>query len=159
MLRYYTDDIVERLSNKQEHQGWEVRAIFTQHRFSHAYCHPQEIEATLHCVMSIQEAVPQEHNHHLARLFSPEILGRLPTAGHNRVRRTTLGIIGVYLHMSQATVIHLLRRNLCVVVHHATNRRLIFNNTSPNEYNLLRRGSPSRALPLPRGCERSPRPV
>jgi len=29
-------------------------------------------------------------------LFSPEILGRLPSAGHNRVRRTTLGLIGAY---------------------------------------------------------------
>jgi hypothetical protein len=31
---------------------------------------------------------------HLGRLFSPDILGRLPSTGHARIRRTTLGVIG-----------------------------------------------------------------
>jgi hypothetical protein len=44
--------------------------------------------------MSIQEAIPVEDNRHLARLFSSEILDRLPKAGHERVRRTILGVIG-----------------------------------------------------------------
>jgi hypothetical protein len=44
--------------------------------------------------MSIQEAVPVEDNSHMKRLFGPEILGRLPTAGQERVRRTTLGLLG-----------------------------------------------------------------
>lgn len=44
--------------------------------------------------MAIQEAVPVEPNPDLARLFSPEILGRIPTAGPDRVRRTTLVLIG-----------------------------------------------------------------
>jgi len=41
--------------------------------------------------MSIQEAIPVEPNDHLSHLFSSDILGRLPTTGHNRVRRTMLG--------------------------------------------------------------------
>lgn len=54
----------------------------------------QDIEATLHCILSVQEAVDTEEMPLLGRLFSPEILGRLPQAGHNRVRRTALGVIG-----------------------------------------------------------------
>ena len=44
--------------------------------------------------MSIQEAVPLEDNPFLAQLFGPDILGRLPTAGQDRIRRTMLGLIG-----------------------------------------------------------------
>ena len=56
----------------------------------------QEIEATLHCIMSIQEALNLEKAPHLSRLFSPEIFGRLPSTGRTRVRRTALSVIGVY---------------------------------------------------------------
>jgi hypothetical protein len=55
----------------------------------------QEIEATLHCIMSIQEAVPLKDNPFLAQLFGPDVLGRLPTAGQDRIRRTMLGLIGM----------------------------------------------------------------
>ncbi len=55
----------------------------------------QEVEATLHCVMSIQEAVPLEPNEHLSLLFGSDILGRLPTSGGHRVQRTVLGLIGI----------------------------------------------------------------
>jgi len=58
----------------------------------------QEIEATLHCVMSIQEAIPLDENPHLSRLFSSEILERFPTAGQDRIRRTVLGTIGTCPH-------------------------------------------------------------
>ncbi|KAG2116288.1 hypothetical protein DEU56DRAFT_919267 [Suillus clintonianus] len=54
----------------------------------------EEIEATLHCIMSIQEAAPLEDNPFLARLFGPDVLGRLPTSGQERIRRTMLGLIG-----------------------------------------------------------------
>ena len=54
----------------------------------------QEIEASLHCIMSIQEAIEMETVAHLDRLFSPAILGRLPSTGRSRVRRTALGVIG-----------------------------------------------------------------
>lgn len=37
-----------------------------------------------------------DENVHLARIFSSEILGRLPTAGTDRIRRTTLGLIETY---------------------------------------------------------------
>ncbi|KAG7094032.1 hypothetical protein E1B28_007654 [Marasmius oreades] len=56
----------------------------------------EDVEATLHCILSIQEALDYEKTPHLPRLFSPEILGRLPTAGHIRVRRTTLSLLGTY---------------------------------------------------------------
>ena len=46
--------------------------------------------------MSIQEALDLEKAPHLSRLFSPEIFGRLPSTGRTRVRRTALGIIGMY---------------------------------------------------------------
>lgn len=78
MLGYYVDDIAQRLATRQENEGW------------------QEIEATLHCIMSVQEAMDLEKTPHLGRLFSPDILGRLPSAGHGRIRRTTLGVIGTY---------------------------------------------------------------
>ena len=55
----------------------------------------QEVEATLHCVMSIQEAVPLEPNKHLSLLFGSDILGQLPTSGSHRVQRTMLGLIGI----------------------------------------------------------------
>jgi hypothetical protein len=55
-----------------------------------------EIEATFHCIMSIQEALNLEKAPHLARLFSPEIFGRLPSTGRTRVRRTALGVIGMF---------------------------------------------------------------
>lgn len=47
--------------------------------------------------MSIQEALDYEQTPHLGRLFSPDILGQLPSTGHNRVRRTTLSLIGMAL--------------------------------------------------------------
>ncbi|RDB17659.1 Importin-13 [Hypsizygus marmoreus] len=78
MLGYFVDDIAQRLASRQESDGWE------------------EIEATLHCIASIQEALDLENTPHLPRLFSPEILGRLPSTGHSRIRRTTIGLIGVY---------------------------------------------------------------
>lgn len=48
--------------------------------------------------MSIQEAIEIMENPYLERLFGPEILGKLPTTGHDRVRRTTLNLIGKITH-------------------------------------------------------------
>ncbi|KAI9431177.1 ARM repeat-containing protein [Lactarius indigo] len=78
MLAYYLGDLTERLPKRDEVGGWE------------------ELEATLHCIMSIQEAVPLEASQHLLRLFSPEVLGQLPVSGGHRIRRTVLGLIGSY---------------------------------------------------------------
>ncbi|KAF9228193.1 ARM repeat-containing protein [Gyrodon lividus] len=78
MLGYYLNDIQERLVSRHEFNGWE------------------EIEATLHCVMSVQEAVPLEDNPLIARLFGPDVLGRLPTTGQDRIRRTALSLTGTY---------------------------------------------------------------
>ncbi|KAF8064415.1 armadillo-type protein [Lyophyllum atratum] len=78
MLAYYVDDVAQRLATRQENEGWN------------------EIEATLHCITSIQEALDLEKTPHLPRIFSAEILGRLPSTGASRIRRTTLGLIGTY---------------------------------------------------------------
>ncbi|KAI9508978.1 ARM repeat-containing protein [Russula earlei] len=78
MLAYYLGDLTSRLQKKNEGGIWE------------------DVEATLHCIMSIQEAVPLEPNRHLSLLFGSEILGQLPTSGGHRVQRTMLGLIGSY---------------------------------------------------------------
>ncbi|KAI9058664.1 ARM repeat-containing protein [Trametes sanguinea] len=78
MLSFYVNDLLHRLATRPEKDGWE------------------EIEATLHCVMAVQEAVPVEDSPHLRQIFGPEILGKLPRAGDDRVRRTTLHLIGSY---------------------------------------------------------------
>ncbi|KAF9237195.1 armadillo-type protein [Melanogaster broomeanus] len=78
MLGYYLNDIQERLASRHDSNGWE------------------EIEATLHCIMSVQEAIPLEDNPFLARLFGSDVLGRLPTTEQDRIRRTTLALAGTY---------------------------------------------------------------
>ncbi|KAG1884709.1 armadillo-type protein [Suillus subluteus] len=78
MLGYYLEDMQKRFAQPNGSQGWE------------------EIEVTLHCIMSIQEAVPLEDNPFLARLFGPDVLGRLPTSGQDRIYRTMLGLITAY---------------------------------------------------------------
>lgn len=78
LLAFYVTDLLQRLSSRSPNEGWE------------------DIEGTLHCVLAAQEAVPVEDNPHLAQIFGPEILGRLPVAGSGRVRRTALLLIGDY---------------------------------------------------------------
>lgn len=78
LLAYLVNDILERLSTRQHTHGWEG------------------IEASLHCIMAVQEGVPLEDNPYLRRLFGPEILGRFPTTGTDRIRRTTIVLIGTY---------------------------------------------------------------
>ncbi|GJE98643.1 hypothetical protein PsYK624_148780 [Phanerochaete sordida] len=78
LFAHFVNDMLEKLSAKQPTQGWE------------------NIEASLHCVMAVQEGVPIEDSPYLRRLFGPEILGRLPTTGTDRVRRTAIILIGTY---------------------------------------------------------------
>lgn len=78
MLAYYLNDIQERLLHSAAQNEWE------------------EIEATLHCIMSVQEALPLEDNPLVSQLFGSEVLGHLPRVGQDRVRRTMLGLIGTY---------------------------------------------------------------
>lgn len=94
MMGYYLNDIQERLANRPESTGWEARRSADSHGTElHATC-SQEIEATLHCIMSVQEAVPLEDNQFIAQLFGADVLGRLPTTGQDRIRRTILGLTG-----------------------------------------------------------------
>ncbi|QRW26295.1 Myb protein 1A [Rhizoctonia solani] len=76
MLRELVDPLVERLVN--EPVDWE------------------SVEATLHNIKAIQEALPVDPNPSLATLFGPRVLGRLPRAGTHRVRRTALATVGAY---------------------------------------------------------------
>ncbi|KAF8523853.1 ARM repeat-containing protein [Gautieria morchelliformis] len=56
----------------------------------------ENVEGALHCIMCSQEAVPVEDNLVLTQLFTPYVLGKLPTSGSDRVRRTMLQLIGAY---------------------------------------------------------------
>lgn len=95
MLAYYISDIVERLSTRQTSDGWEVRLVIMNPILFFSFDFPlQEIEGSLHCLMAVQEAVPVEDSSHLRGLFSPDILNRLPSSGGDRVRRTTVNLIG-----------------------------------------------------------------
>ncbi|THH07205.1 hypothetical protein EW145_g3549 [Phellinidium pouzarii] len=78
MLKPYTEELAHLLNTHSPNDGWE------------------DIEAILHCIMSVQEAVELSQNSHLERLFGPEIISRLPMSGSNRVRRTMLSLIGAY---------------------------------------------------------------
>ncbi|TRM55474.1 armadillo-type protein [Schizophyllum amplum] len=92
MLAYYVNDVLERLSRPVVE--WE------------------QVEATLHCLSSIDEALPSAEDaaessdegastaHRtpalLSRVLGPEVLARLPSAGTPRVRRTALGLLDTY---------------------------------------------------------------
>jgi hypothetical protein len=60
------------LQNKKEGEGWEVGTIDLIHADDDILLR-QEVEVTLHCVMSIQEAVPLEPNKHLSFLFGSSV--------------------------------------------------------------------------------------
>jgi len=94
LTSYYVNDIIERLQAVPDLGGWDV-GVFTPTYFSPVNrTLLKEIEATLHCLMSIQEASPIEDNADLKRLFSSEILGIFPKTGPTRARRTTVVLIG-----------------------------------------------------------------
>ncbi|KAH8115086.1 ARM repeat-containing protein [Phellopilus nigrolimitatus] len=78
MLKPYVEEFVLLLNSPQPNDCWE------------------NAEAILHCIMSVQEAVELAQSPHLERLFGPEVLGRLPTSGNDRVRQTALSLIGAY---------------------------------------------------------------
>ncbi|TRM56832.1 hypothetical protein BD626DRAFT_517577 [Schizophyllum amplum] len=77
-----------------------------------AYYVNDQVEATLHCLSSIDEALPSAEDaaessdegastaHRtpalLSRVLGPEVLARLPSAGTPRVRRTALGLLDTY---------------------------------------------------------------
>ncbi|KAL0571967.1 hypothetical protein V5O48_009993 [Marasmius crinis-equi] len=91
MMGFFVGELANDLSSVQRGQGnWE------------------DVEATLHCILSIQEALDYDHAPHLPRLFSSEILGSLPTTGHIRVRRTTLSLLGGFKITSTADLAHVI---------------------------------------------------
>lgn len=114
----------------------------------------KEIEATLHCLMSIQEASPIEDHVDLGRLFGAEVLGLFPKTGFTRVRRTTVVLIGnslghpLYSRSNES-------RFLCVLVHCPTAKWLV---AVDELYSICGRGI-IRAISVPPGCECSQEPV
>ncbi|KAG8710072.1 hypothetical protein FRC11_004913, partial [Ceratobasidium sp. 423] len=56
----------------------------------------EDVEASLHNIKAIQEALPVDPNPSLATLFGPRVLGRLPRVGTHRIRRTALATVGAY---------------------------------------------------------------
>ncbi|KLO16646.1 ARM repeat-containing protein [Schizopora paradoxa] len=56
----------------------------------------EDVEAILHCINSVQEAVELDENPYLETVFSADVLGKLPSTGSDRVRVTALNLIGSY---------------------------------------------------------------
>ena len=66
-----------------------------------------EVEAVLHALRCVREAVPTDEAEILPFVFSPEVLSRLPSEGQQRVRLTAVSLIGDYaswLHLHPAFV-------------------------------------------------------
>lgn len=78
MLAHYVNDLLAKLPTMQGNAQWE------------------DIEGTLHCLVAISEAIPAEPNEYISKIFGPDILGRLPNTGHDRVRRTAVVLIGSF---------------------------------------------------------------
>ena len=57
---------------------------------------PQDLEAVFFCLYAVHEAVLEDEATYLPRLFSPAILGRLPTEGFTALRGTALRMVGEY---------------------------------------------------------------
>lgn len=94
LTSYYVNDVIERLQAGPDQRGWDVGALILMHCGSVNRMILKDIEATLHCLTSIQEGSPVEDNVDLKRIFSSETLGLLPKAGFIRLRRTTVVLIG-----------------------------------------------------------------
>lgn len=62
MLAYYFTDLTERLPKRDEVGGWRSVFCHLVSALIDSDTSLQELEATLHCTMSIQEAVPLEAN-------------------------------------------------------------------------------------------------
>ena len=111
--------------------------------------------------MAVQEAVPIEDSPHLRHIFGPEILGRLPKAGDDRVRRTALHLIGTFARtVVFVLLLTTLLRQLRVVVYDAalTNTR-VGCLLAAHECDHLCRVCIDRPTSLPLRCERLTRSV
>ncbi|KAJ3726691.1 armadillo-type protein [Lentinula raphanica] len=90
MIVYLVNDFMDRLRSRSgdSAQGWE------------------DIEATLHCISSVQEAADYAKVPRLEFIFSPQTLSQLPTTGNVRLRRTVLGLIAAYASWFQVDEPH-----------------------------------------------------
>jgi len=70
--------------------------------------------------MSIQESIDMDQAPQLSRLFRPDILGKLPSTGRSRIRRTALGVIGMILPRVAENPSHTTPRCLLLMVCEAT---------------------------------------
>lgn len=99
--------------------------------------------------MAVQEGVPLEENANLARLFGPDILGRLPMTGNERVRRTAVILIGKNLLQYHVSIFTMNSRHVRVMVYypdHSTSK--LKPTVTSNECHILRRGGVARASTL-----------
>lgn len=114
MLSYYIEELVQQLNGQT---NWQVSSVFSLSSLDWTD-HEQAVEAALHCINSIQEAVDLEKSPQLARLFNHEVLGRLPTTGNLRLRRTSLSVIGMVVRLiSPGLQCSLTRRHVFYVVY------------------------------------------
>lgn len=136
MIAYYVNDLAQHLSVRQPNGSWEVCPPLRSYVLS--LTSSQEAEGTLHCLMAVQEAVPIEPNPDLSRLFSAEILDRLPTSGGGRIRRTMIALIGK--SKTRFTGSHfcssLYCRQLCVMVYDSTHNTSRLNSPFPSTERL-----------------------
>lgn len=103
--------------------------------------------------MAIQEGVPLEENTHLARLFGSEVLGRLPTTGNERVRRTAVILIGKSFLLPQSAIFTRKSRHVRIMVHYPDHSTSEPEPTiTSNEHHILRRGGVARAITLFARC-------
>jgi hypothetical protein len=60
----------------------------------YANIHGEYVQEDLAAVRLSDYKIPLEDNFFLAKMFGSDALGRLPTAGQDRICRTMLGLIG-----------------------------------------------------------------
>ena len=94
LTSYYVNDVIERLQAGPDQRGWDVGGLTPTSISPIKQTILKEIEATLHCLMSIQEASPIEDSEDLRRFLSSDVLGMFPKTGSSRARRTTVVLIG-----------------------------------------------------------------
>lgn len=119
LTSYYVNDIIERLQAGPDQREWDVGGLAPTYISPIKRTILKELEATLHCLTSIQEASPVEDSEDLKRLLSSDVLGMFPKTGSSRARRTTIVLIGEpYLTIDNTGTDD--NRFLRVLVHHTT---------------------------------------
>ncbi|KZO91650.1 ARM repeat-containing protein [Calocera viscosa TUFC12733] len=99
--RNYRRDVGDALMNayyilREPMMGGLIDLLYQQLQQPEGLGYWQDVEATLHVIKSIQEAVSVEEQEHLPRLWSQDLLNRISSSPDPRVRQTMLGVISTY---------------------------------------------------------------